>query len=673
MKIGCPMASSQAGQIGLLGRAQEATASFGCPIALEQAAQVQPLPQRRPQQREEPGETVAPLAQPGAEAQQQIHQERGPHLPAHGLSVVSEKVGQLERLLQFLKEHFDAPAAAIQLGDGLGAPGQVVGEENHFTHLAVHFDQGHYATQAERIGFSGGRTAQQDQIVAQDIALGSVLQPAHDATLQIILGSGDPEDLPHGQIGQMLKVHIGFVKDHNFPGLHACAQFVRPPVVVLSGAVHQCKAGQEALQVEPHVTLGGRFAPTVLGPIHTPSHQLNGGRVNHMNQALEPEGEARATSSPKARMELLQMLEHRPEQRLGHFRIALPVGMRERVLAGRRCAANGRQRTGVQPQGIAHVVETQGVGELGVEQTHHMTPGAKGPRLDFHTGIARQLRHQMVGNQIAELVQEGEAAARWLVGCDFLHGLPCGRSTHRKPTSFFPHNPQTTKAMGRQWFTDWKDADKAGRHVLKISDGYFCAPEVFYFTPQKKWYLICQVNDPSRKPALQPAFSTTADMADPDSWTRPALLYARQPANVTAWIDFWVICDATRAHLFFTSNDGRMWRRGTARAASPRGWGLPAVGVRGDIFEAGHTYRLKGLNRFLTIIEAQDDGRRYYKAYLAERLDGDWKPLAATKEKPFAGPVDVRDRGPHWTDSFSHGELLRDGCEQNVAVHPADL
>src|SRR5688572_27099517 len=41
-------------------------------------------------------------------------------------------------------------------------------------------------------------------------------------------------------------------------------------------------------------------------------------------------------------------------------------------------------------------------------------------------------------------------------------------------------------------FADWASADKAERHVLKISDGYFCAPQVFYFTPQKQWYLLFQ-------------------------------------------------------------------------------------------------------------------------------------------------------------------------------------
>ena len=27
----------------------------------------------------------------------------------------------------------------------------------------------------------------------------------------------------------------------------------------------------------------------------------------------------------------------------------------------------------------------------------------------------------------------------------------------------------------------------------------------------------------------------------------------------------------------------------------------------------------------------------------------------------------------HWTDSFSHGELIRDAYDQNLEVNPADL
>jgi Glycosyl hydrolase family 62 len=222
-------------------------------------------------------------------------------------------------------------------------------------------------------------------------------------------------------------------------------------------------------------------------------------------------------------------------------------------------------------------------------------------------------------------------------------------------------------------FSNWKDADQAGRHVLTISDGYFCAPQVFYFSPHRKWYLIHQINEPSRKPELQPAFSTSANIADPKSWSKPTLLFDAHPTNITMWIDFWVICDEAKAHLFFTSLDGRMWRSETKLADFPQQWTTPKVVLRDDIFEASHTYRLKGLNKFLTLVEAQNEGRRYYKAYLADGLDGEWKLLAATRDKPFASPVNVRDTGSHWTDSFSHGELLRDGYDERMDVDPANL
>jgi len=222
-------------------------------------------------------------------------------------------------------------------------------------------------------------------------------------------------------------------------------------------------------------------------------------------------------------------------------------------------------------------------------------------------------------------------------------------------------------------FANWSDADKSKRHVLRLTDGYFCAPEVFFFTPQHKWYMIYQVADKARTPELQPAYSTTTNISDPDSWSKPALLFSEQPGNVKAWIDFWVICSATHAHLFFTSLDGNMWRADTELANFPGGWTQPSIVLTGDIYEASHTYRLKGLNKFLTLVEARAGSRRYYKAYMADRLDDEWAPLAATQEKPFAGPANTHDLAPHWTDSFSHGELLRVSYDQDLVVDPAGL
>lgn len=228
-------------------------------------------------------------------------------------------------------------------------------------------------------------------------------------------------------------------------------------------------------------------------------------------------------------------------------------------------------------------------------------------------------------------------------------------------------------------FADWKDANAAERHVLTISTGYFCAPQVFWFEPHKKWYMVLQVADPSGRPVLQPAVSTTDDLSKPESWSKPVLMYDVHPENVKAWIDFWVICDEQKAHLFFTSNDGRMWRAEAKLADFPKGWGKPEVVIQGDIFEASATYKLKGTGKYLTLVEAQRSGPpgtgwRYYKAYLADRLEGPWTGIADSWDKPFAGPINVDFAGgDKWTDSVSHGELLRPGNDQRLEVDPANL
>lgn len=222
-------------------------------------------------------------------------------------------------------------------------------------------------------------------------------------------------------------------------------------------------------------------------------------------------------------------------------------------------------------------------------------------------------------------------------------------------------------------FEKWEEANNAQRHILKLTDGYFCAPQIFYFTPHKKWYLIYQIIEPSRKPSLQPAWSTTTQIDNPESWSKPALLFSTPPTNISQWIDFWIICDEKKAHLFFTSMDGRMWRSETEVEKFPDGWSEPIVVLRGDIFEASHTYKIKGKNLYLTIVEAQHAGRRYYKVYTSTSLDGQWKPLADSLTNPFAGAANTIHITEHWTDSFSHGEIIRDGYDEKLEIDLNDM
>ena len=242
------------------------------------------------------------------------------------------------------------------------------------------------------------------------------------------------------------------------------------------------------------------------------------------------------------------------------------------------------------------------------------------------------------------------------------------------------HVFMTVKLPGRSAieycsFEQWKDADRSRRTILAVSDSdYYCAPQVFYFSPHRKWYLIYQMGVAGAK-KMWVAYSTTTDIADPHSWTRakPVLDGGEQDPRKVGGLDYWIICNDQRAYLFLTSLNGKMWRLWTKLEDFPKGFDHCELALEARIFEASHTYRLKGRDQYLTVIE--ENGRRYYKAYLADRLDGRWIPVADTAERPFAGWKNIRPAPgvDLWTDNVSHGELVRDGYDQTLTVDPSDL
>ena len=82
-------------------------------------------------------------------------------------------------------------------------------------------------------------------------------------------------------------------------------------------------------------------------------------------------------------------------------------------------------------------------------------------------------------------------------------------------------------------FESWDDADSSPRTILKVSDSdYYCAPQVFYFSPHKKWYLVYQMGVPGAD-KMWVAYSTTTDIADPRSWTTSQADPGRRGAGPT--------------------------------------------------------------------------------------------------------------------------------------------
>lgn len=225
-------------------------------------------------------------------------------------------------------------------------------------------------------------------------------------------------------------------------------------------------------------------------------------------------------------------------------------------------------------------------------------------------------------------------------------------------------------------FKDWAEANEAKPYFMDQNPnlrGYHCAPQVFYFEPHKKWYLVYQ--------SQHPQYSTTDDVADPASWSAPKNFFEGKPATAPQlWIDYWVICDDTHAYLFFTGDNGKLYRSRTALADFPNGMSEPVVVMsdpnRFHLFEGSAHYKLKGTNQYLTIIEAiGQGGARFYRGFVADRLDGEWRPIADTWEQPFAGMSNVTfaEGVQPWTKDISHGELIRDGYDQTMTVDPKNL
>jgi hypothetical protein len=208
-------------------------------------------------------------------------------------------------------------------------------------------------------------------------------------------------------------------------------------------------------------------------------------------------------------------------------------------------------------------------------------------------------------------------------------------------------------------FTDFSQADAAPQNYMATwATGNTVAPQVFYFRPHNKWYLIFQWGA---------RYSTNDDIDNPSGWTAPRRLLDREPTNA---LDFWVICDDANCHLFFSADDGRLYRSKTTLANFPSFIGYEIVmsdPQPGRLFEASNVYKIEGMNKYLLMVEAY--APRYFRSWTSSSLDGPWAPLADTQSNPFAGRANVTFEGADWSDDVSHGEMIRVGHDETMTLN----
>ncbi len=208
------------------------------------------------------------------------------------------------------------------------------------------------------------------------------------------------------------------------------------------------------------------------------------------------------------------------------------------------------------------------------------------------------------------------------------------------------------------------DLHSAQRHELKMIRGksrYGCAPQVFYYQPQSKWYLIYQNLDSN----YQPMYSTTVTISEPNTWNDPKSLLAKDSQE--KWIDFWVICDKTKAYLFYTQGHDGVMVRSTSLEKFPGGWGKSRK-VFDNIHEAVHVYKVKGRSEYHMIYELNRGGIRSFGLASATHLEGPWKKVTdryATGEQLCYG-----EKTKKWTQMVSHGEAIRSGYTELMEYDP---
>src|SRR5690606_4599656 len=137
-------------------------------------------------------------------------------------------------------------------------------------------------------------------------------------------------------------------------------------------------------------------------------------------------------------------------------------------------------------------------------------------------------------------------------------------------------------------------------------------------------------------------------------------------------------CDDAMCYLFSADDNGHVYRSETTVADFPNGFGNTQIVLQDSayaLFEGGAVYKVGDTDTYLLIWEAiGSDGRRWYRSYTAEGLTGQWQPLAATEDNPFARSNNVSFQdGWAWTQDISHGELVRTSADQTMTIDPCNL
>lgn len=403
------------------------------------------VPQNGAQEREESAEGMSPLVMPGHETQQKIRQQGCPYLPSDGVLAVSEEVRELKRLLDLLEEHLHAPATPVELADSVGRPVEAVRDEGHLRLVPPDIDLRPHQPDLLRIKLAGAFPRQTDAPVGQDRAVlsgvlalacrllshisgslprlgggpsracgagGGALPACRPLSCglkeDVFLEAGHPDYAAAGERMKVPEVDVCAVEHDDLAGPQPRAQLPGGLRIRVAGALDDGDAGHEGAHVQDGVHLGSRLLRPVPRPADAVRRQLDGRGIDRPYGPV-PEPVRQAGVVPAAAHELGMVpgkcLACLPEELLRHGGRPGLAGVGQAVAAWRRAVACLAQVACMVGQAVADVVQAQRMGEMRIDQRHHMTVGAE--RARGYLVLLRQIFHYPVRYPACNLRKNG--------------------------------------------------------------------------------------------------------------------------------------------------------------------------------------------------------------------------------------------------------------------------